>query len=367
MIKKTNGYKGAAVIILAIFTVCLMALTLPPKRFYSEMLVAGLFFTSIPSLAILFTAVLFLSGATWWRKFSHIPLSLARYLPVSLLIWALIWFGRRELYSWADPQWDVASHPFRQTYLNQTFLLIRNLSGAAIIIWLAHRLHVMIPKAIRQPLAATIIKTRHIAALYVVVFMGFITMVTWDWLLTLNDNYHSAAFSWYVMASLFSAGIACIGILLLVHRQRLIAGDENNQVRYTLAKYVFAFSLIWLYFWFSQIFLSWYGNLPHESMYFVSRISLYSSGFYLVLTGCFFLPFLLLFSEYQKRQPLNLLLAASASFIGQWLNIYMLVMPELYPSGVRFEGLSFVLFSLFSLIIIHSQWTQRKHAKLSMD
>lgn len=365
MISKPARYKGTAIVILAILTTVLMAINLPPRRFYAEMLVVSLFFTSIPSLAALFTAVLFLSGATWWQKFSYIPLSLTRFLPVSLLIWVLIWFGRKELYSWADPQWDITSHPFRQAYLNQTFVLVRNLVGAGLMIGLAHRLNVLIPKAIKHHSPGMANKTRRVAALYVIVFMGFITLVTWDWLLTLNDNYHSAAFSWYVLASLFSAGVACMSLLLLVNRQRLIAGDEGNRVRYTLSKYVFAFSLIWLYFWFSQIFLSWYGNLPHESAYFVSRISLYSAGFYLVLTGCFALPFLLLFSENQKKQPLNLFAAASASFMGQWLNIYLLVIPELYPSGVRFIGLSFVLFSLFTMFVLYSHGTKRKNPKLS--
>jgi hypothetical protein len=39
-----------------------------------------------------------------------------------------------------------------------------------------------------------------------------------------------------------------------------------------LGKWVFAFSLVWTYMWFSQFMLIWYANIPEEVTYFTARL-----------------------------------------------------------------------------------------------
>jgi hypothetical protein len=39
-----------------------------------------------------------------------------------------------------------------------------------------------------------------------------------------------------------------------------------------LGKLMFGFSIFWTYVWFAQFFLTWYANIPEESVYFLQKV-----------------------------------------------------------------------------------------------
>ena len=60
--------------------------------------------------------------------------------------------------------------------------------------------------------------------------------------------------------------IGFVSILLItLYLKRLGYLDSVNESHiHDLGKYVFAFSLVWTYMWFSQFMLIWYSNIPEE-------------------------------------------------------------------------------------------------------
>ena len=57
----------------------------------------------------------------------------------------------------------------------------------------------------------------------------------------------------------------------------------NNEHLHDLGKYLFAFSVFWAYLWFAQYMLIWYGNIPEETVYFVTRLHEFRELFFINL------------------------------------------------------------------------------------
>ena len=56
--------------------------------------------------------------------------------------------------------------------------------------------------------------------------------------------------------------------------------DLNDSHIHDLGKFVFAFSIVWTYMWFSQFMLIWYANIPEEVAYHLQRIEFQIIDFY---------------------------------------------------------------------------------------
>ena len=75
-----------------------------PLRAWQAYLVNFLFWTGLSFGAVLFVAVLNLTGATWGRPLKRLAESFGAYLPVGFALFWVLYFGRMELFPWIrDP------------------------------------------------------------------------------------------------------------------------------------------------------------------------------------------------------------------------------------------------------------------------
>ncbi len=94
-------------------------------------------------------------------------------------------------------------------------------------------------------------------------------------------------------------------------------------------RYIFALSIIWGYIWLSQYLLIWYANIPEETVYYVPRIlQEYKNFFYLELIVNWLFPFLFLMWNRVAKNANALLFAAIVLMGGQWIELYMSIMPD---------------------------------------
>ena len=115
-----------------------------------------------------------------------------------------------------------------------------------------------------------------------------------------------------------------------------------------LGKMVFAFSIFWMYLFFAQYMVIWYGNLPEETQFFQSRLGsqfmqdtwhfvadrLNEPYARLSLTawlGCWIIPFWVLLGQRPKRTPAILGSVSAIVLLGFWLERNALVWPSLVP------------------------------------
>jgi len=152
--------------------------------------------------------------------------------------------------------------------------------------------------------------------LFLVIFFLTETPMAWDCFLSLTSEWHSTLFAWQLLSSFLLSGIALI---------TLFSKPEHYS---DLGKYLFGFSILWAYLWFSQYMLIWYANIPEETIYYQTLLSKgYGEAIVAMLILSFALPFLILLSSKAKQKKLLLFGTAILILLGQYLNFYLMVMP----------------------------------------
>jgi len=93
---------------------------------------------------------------------------------------------------------------------------------------------------------------------------------------------------------------------------------------------LFGMSCFWAYIAFSQLMLIWYGNLPEETHYILTRLAGPVARAHLALAILrFFVPFLLLLGRAAKSDVAHAVLLIGLLVVaGQLLDLYWIVMPE---------------------------------------
>lgn len=132
----------------------------------------------------------------------------------------------------------------------------------------------------------------------------------------------------------------------------------NKEHMHDLGKYLFAFSVLWMYLWFSQYMLIWYGNIPEETVYFIQRLEGFNTLFFVNLTLNFAFPFLVLMTRNSKRTPIILVFTSVVLLIGHWIDFYLMVMPGTMGAKAQIGfieiGMTLGFIGLFLLVVLNA-------------
>jgi hypothetical protein len=178
-----------------------------------------------------------------------------------------------------------------------------------------------------------------------------------DQIMSLTPTWFSTMFPWYFAWGGFLSGVAATALLCVLLRRGPGWSEQITRPRmHDLGKMLFAFSVFWMYLFFSQYIVIWYGNLPEETQFFQTRLGsqfLQDTWYWswsrlgepyvkLSLTawlGCWVIPFWVLLGEAPKRTPVILGSVAAAILLGFWLERNALVWPSLLPDdGMAWAG-----------------------------
>jgi hypothetical protein len=96
---------------------------------------------------------------------------------------------------------------------------------------------------------------------------------------------------------------------------------------------------MWLYFFWAQFFVIWFGNLPREfEPIWRQMYGHYAPYDWTMMTGCFFLPFAAFIFAIVKRSLAAMCLIGLSINVGIWLNKYLIVVPALAPDDRPFDS-----------------------------
>ena len=160
-----------------------------------------------------------------------------------------------------------------------------------------------------------------------------ITFAGFDWLMGLDYHWFSTMWGVYLFAGAAGSSMSLLVLLVTWLKSKGYLKVVNSEHYHIMGKFMLAFSIFWAYIGFSQYMLIWYANIPEETIYF--RIRNTESWWYFsqfLVIGRFFLPFpVLLFQATKKTKLINFV--AVWILIMQLLEIYVIVLPSLHPTG----------------------------------
>ncbi|NER12680.1 quinol:cytochrome C oxidoreductase [Leptobacterium flavescens] len=300
---------------------------------WAALYVAAFFFMMISLGVLAFYAIQRASQAGWSPVLFRVMEGITAYLlpgaAIVFVILLLSGFHLNHLFVWMDP--EVVAHDKliqgKSSYLNVPFFLIR----AVIYIagWVAYR-QFSRKFSIAQDTAADdsyFKKNFRISAGFLVFFLVSESMMSWDWIMSVDPHWFSTLFGWYVFASMFVSGITAIAMITIYLKAKGYLEHVNDSHIHDLAKFMFAISIFWTYLWFSQFMLIWYADIPEEVTYFVTRFEDYKLPFFGMLVMNFVFPLLILMNSDYKRVNWFVVMAGIVILLGHYVDVFNMIMP----------------------------------------
>lgn len=322
------------------------------NRPWSALYVAAFFFFMISLGVLAFYAINRAAQAGWSPLLFRVMEGITAYIvPGGIIVFLILLLSvlhMNHLFVWMDA--DVVEHDYllqgKKGYLNPWFFIAR----AAIFIggWIAYR-QISRKLSLAQDNASddsNFKKNFKWSAAFLVFYLISESMMSWDWIMSLDPHWFSTLFGWYVFASMFVSGITTIAIITIYLKSKGYLPEVNNSHLHDLAKFMFGISIFWTYLWFSQFMLIWYANIPEEVTYFVTRLEDYKLPFLGMLVLNFVFPLLVLMNSDYKRINWFVVMTGIIILFGHYLDVYNMVMPATVGDkwGFGFPEIGGILF-----------------------
>ena len=308
------------------------------NRPWSAVYVAIFFFFMLSLGTLAFYAIQHAAQAGWSVVLFRVMEAITAYLPIGgillLVFFVLSSLHLNHVFVWMNPDLiDPASPNFdyllanKAGYLNIPFFLIRAviyIGGWVLYRNYARKLTLAQDNATDNKNYTKLFKS---SAAFLVFYLVTESMMSWDWIMSIDHHWFSTLFGWYIFASMIVSAITTIAIISIYLKRQGYLEFVNNSHLHDLAKYMFGFSVFWTYLWFSQFMLIWYANIPEEVTYFAARFEDYKLPFLGMLVLNFLFPLLVLMDSDFKRKSLFIIGAGTIILIGHYVDVYIMIMP----------------------------------------
>jgi hypothetical protein len=320
-----------------------------PARAWHNYLVAYYLFLCFGLFGLFFSALNHAVNATWMIVVRRVAEGLTAYLPVALILYAGIIIGAPHIFPWAGGEASFA-HASKQHWLSLPWFAARHILFLLLWIWFARKLTGM---SLKQDETGDVRLSRKMVIWSVIslpLFAVTFSVTAFDVMMSLQPHWYSTIFAVYCFAGFFQSGLALLTMLfILFKRQGALAQAATPSHLKDLGTLVFAFTIFMTYIGFSQYMLIWYANLPEETVYFITR----SQGgwqylFIALPVFKFAIPFFGLLSQSFKKNEKWLLTVCALVILGQFLDVYWMVMPALRATFVPIGWLEIGTLAMFA-------------------
>jgi hypothetical protein len=333
-----------------------------PERMWASWLLVAFCMLGFGLGGLCFVAMEYTTGAHWSVAIRRVPEAMAGTLPLSAALLAILFIVRPQFYAWtasgAIGSGSVLA--FKQLWLSRPFFLVR--AAVYFAIWIAFA------SAIRR---RSLLQDRdgdhrwsrsnyHLSAAFLVLFGISVSLASFDWLMSIEFRWYSTIYGVYNFAGIFLSGLAAIILIVLwLERAGPLRGIVNESHLHDLGKLLFAFSIFWMYIWFSEYMLIWYTDFPEETSHFVARV--HGAWLVLFLANIFLnwvIPFCVLLRRDTKRQRQTLGWVAAIVLVGRWIDVYLLIFPGIVGASPRIGlweiGLTVGGIGAFGLLLVRN-------------
>jgi hypothetical protein len=316
-------------------------------QFFRAYLVGYLFWVGIAVGSLVLLMLQHLTGGGWGLVIRR-PLEAAtRTLPLMLLLFVPILLGAHSIYSWTDQEKTVATPALAakaRLYLNLRFFTLRAAACFAIWLLLAFFLNRWSRAQDRTGDREFAKKMRVLSGPGIVLFVFTVTMVSIDWVMSLDPTWSSTIFGFLFVAAWGLTALAfVIGALAWLAQDEPMANVVAPLHFHDLGKLLLALVMLWAYFAYSQYLIIWSGNLPEEIRWYLPRThGTWGAIALAVVVLHFALPFLFLLSRRLKRNPHKLVLVAVLILVMRYVDLLWVVVPNFTQARFQINWMDIV-------------------------
>lgn len=332
-------------------------------RTWQAFLINTVFWAGIAHAGILFSVIWQLTDAKWGRPFKRLSEACAAFLPISFLMFVIVFFGSKVLYEWTHTPFLHHGVAVKAGWLNLPFFVSRNIAWLVIIYavsWWFVKTSIKPDIALARKLLGSdwggafadkvlngygehedeVIRleklSRKLAPVLAILYAYGASFLAWDFVMTLDQEWFSTLFGVFFIIGNMHAFMGLMLAISVTVRNRFGMHEYITINRlHDLAKMVFAFSLLWAYMGYSQYLVIWYADMPEETPYLVIRSmeQPWALMFLLIIIGVFAIPFIGLLPKTLCRVPNYIRVMGIWVAVWQWFAIYLMVVPSLQHYG----------------------------------
>jgi hypothetical protein len=329
-----------------------------------------LYFAGLAQGGLVIAAIFVIVGARWPGPVRRIAEGLAAWVPITFVLACVQFLGRHHIYT----NWIDNPPPAKSVYLNVSRLYAMDLGFLAVLTVLTL---VFLRSSVRPTLhgaaerarsaqglfarwtrgwrgddaerAATADRLRVLAPIVCLLYAFGYSFLAFDQVMSLSPTWYSNLFGAYFAWGGFLSAVAATALITVLLRNSAgFEGLVTTSRMHDLGKMIFAFCVFWMYLFFAQYLVIWYGNLPEETFFLKARLG--SNFFqdtryfvadrlnepYVKLTlftwaCCWIIPFTVLLGQRPKKTPQILGAVAFVVCLGFWFERNVLVWPSLVP------------------------------------
>jgi len=355
-------YRNILIIIMAaallIVLTVMIASGTGASRIWANILLNNQFFLGIALGAAFFVAVNRVALSGWHTVLQRLPDSMTAFIPVAFVLMLIMYFGMNSIYHWSHYEGYDEILEGKKAWLNVPFFFIRLIfyfTGWIALTWLMR-------KNTESLMVSSDLKYHNrrkiFAGIYLVFFGITVSASSWDWIMSLEPHWYSTIFGWYVLIGMFVTSLAFLIIFAWFLKRAGYLPQLRDDHIHDLSILLFAFSVFWSYEWYAEYFLIWYGHLPEETSYYITRLDDYKLLFYLNLVINFLVPFFGLIRVRSKRNLSWAALVAVVVLIGHWIDYWLMIMPgaagEEAAIGIPEISMTLLYAGLFIFVVFRS-------------
>lgn len=343
----------------------------PMNRFFANLLLNGVWFTGISLTGVFFVAVFDVSMSAWQSNLKRLSEAMWGFLPVGFVTLLIVATAGHGIYHWMHEGIADFGHENydkiiagKVAWLNTPGFIMRMCIYFAGWMILAFLMRKNSRQEDIEGGTKFYKKSIILGAIFVVFFAITSSTSAWDWVMSLNPHWYSTMFGWYMFVSQFVSFFAVMIIMVILLQRSGYLKFVNDSHLHDLGKFLFAFSLLWMYMWFCQFMLIWYGDIPEETAYFHKRFHEFPiiQGFTLFLG--FLAPFFIMMTRNSKRNKHILLFMAFVVLVAHYLDFFMMIMPDAVHHFHGWSTLEFGVVALFAGIFIFITFKSLEKASL---
>lgn len=330
-----------------------------PARVWGIYLVNLLFWSSFAITGPAVAGMIQVTEGRWSPSIKRIALTTAGFLPVSLVLFVVLFFGRATLYPWV-----TEPIPVKAAWLNVPFMALRIGLGSLLLYWVAMRLvkAILVEDQPGQDTQAAIDRRYRLSSVLLVLYMIVLSLWGFDLLMSLDPRWYSGLFGGYYVVTSMYPGFGLVTYLTIRSNERGLTHVAPPAIQ-DVAKLTFALSVFWMYFFFSQYLVIWYGNVPVETRYLARRFFNQPWGgiaWAIFIIG-WLIPFSYLLKRLTGRPPERHQVFKVILFFG-WIAIFFERMLLVFPALLRDNTLPIgpvevlVTLGFFALFVLSRNW-----------